>query len=444
LRLGRKRYRKQRWVWLQCLHRPLRIVAGLTVPEHPADAFARFLRPPAWRDAAWSMPATPSLSRACAGTGSVTLVRAWLACALLLVIAFGSWRLLTLEAGGASSRSPAAMAAQHAQRQRIVVQSASLIVAVLLAAGIGFAAQRRRAPAGGAPTPAPDEPPMRTSTPGDGAQQIAGLLVAAGPRMRQPLQALSLYAGSLHQDTAAPVQRQALRGMQASVSELAGVIDEVDQLLQWLQRDQPPAPETVPVMGLFEAMQVELAPLALERDVALHWHGAACALASDADLAQRLLRALVGNAVRSARGRVLVSARPGPSRVRVQVRDDGPRLASVAPMSLAELLQDSQDAHRRAAGLGVAAGVAGLLGLDLTVRSPPAGGNVMEAAFARHPTPAGAAVPDNAALLSLALLQSEARHGQRARASLPGVAPVDPVAGAPVQTPPQHRDGHAR
>jgi hypothetical protein len=53
-------------------------------------------------------------------------------------------------------------------------------------------------------------------------------------------------------------------------------------------------------------------------------------------------------------------------------------------------------------------------------------------------------VPDNAALLSLALLQSEARHGQRARASLPGVAPVDPIAGAPVQTPPQHRDGHAR
>jgi signal transduction histidine kinase len=407
-----------------------------------SDAFALLQRAPARRDVARSMPATRSLTHLWPTTGLSTLARAWLACALLLVIAFGAWRLMTLEAPAVGSRSsPVAREAHHAQRQRIVVESASLIAAVLLAAGIGIAGQRRRSSVDRAPTQ-PDEPPMRNTAPGDGAQQIAGLLVAAGPRLRQPLQALSLYAGSLHQDTAAPVQRQALRGMQASVSELAGVIDEVDQLLQWLQRDQPLAPATLPVAALFATLQRELAPLALERDVALHWHSASCALASDADLAKRLLRALVGNALRSARGRVLVAARPGQARVRVQVRDDGPRFAPAVPVSLAELLQDSQDANRRAAGLGVAAGVAGLLGLELTVRSPPGGGNVMEAAFAWASLPAAPHVPDNAALLSLALLQSEARHGQRVRASQPG-APVGEIAKAPAQMPPP-RDGHAR
>lgn len=345
----------------------------------------------------------------------------WLAAALLLVVALLSvLRLWALESAWHQDAAHAAAGLHQAQRQRIVLEGLLMLGACLLLAGSGELLLGRRAGAGAGPVgPSPDPLPERSTQPGDGAQQIAGLLAAAGPRMRQPLQALSLFTGSLTQD-ARPAQRQALQGMQASVRELASVIDEIDQLLHWLHRDLPLDAVALPVEALLDALRPDMAQLAEEHAVQVHWHGSGLALASDPELAARLLRALVGNAVRSARQRVLVAARPGARQVRLQVRDDGPAFALAQAVPLAQLLQESQDVHRRAAGLGVAAGVAGVLGMELTVRSPPTGGNVLEAGFPRVPD---RVTPDNAALLSLALLQAEAREGRRPRSQL-GDAPA--------------------
>lgn len=321
--------------------------------------------------------------------------------------------VLLWPAGQALASAPAGMEAPARLWLALLLAGVLLLVAVLLALGWS---QRRGGP-GAYGGDGPQAPPRlaQAARPED-PPELAGLLVAAAPRMRQPLQALSLYAGTLGQD-ARPAQRTALQGMEASVRELAGVIDEIDQLLQWLAQAPEVDQGVVPLQGVFAAVSTDLQALAEERGVRVRWSLAGQGQRLVPRASQRLVRALAANAIRSATTRVLVSGRAtGAGGVRLRVRDDGPAFAPATPIPLARLLQASPGIERRAPGLGVAAGVAGLMGVRVQACSAHAGANLLDAVL---PCAHRAAAPlADASVLSLALLEAEARDGRPNRSRL--------------------------
>lgn len=122
-------------------------------------------------------------------------------------------------------------------RTRIWLQAATAIVCLLLL----FTAYdvSRRAQQSSGPGPAPADSPSSPRPPLQAEPPLPDdMLAIAGNRMRQPLHAMSLFAGSLNRD-ALPAQRQALLGLENSMRELADVIDDVERISQLLRSDTP-------------------------------------------------------------------------------------------------------------------------------------------------------------------------------------------------------------
>lgn len=330
---------------------------------------------------------------------------------------------------------PASSAASSAQAQRrIWLQGALAALALLLLCGVYDASRQPRRGAHG-PSGAPSDDARAAPLPqaAAGSRRETDMLALAGSRMRQPLHAMSLFAGSLNRD-ALPAQRKALQGLEASVREMAGVIEEVEEISRLLRREVPVSVADLPVAGLFDALKPEVERRAQARGVDVHWHPGSLHLYSDPALAGRLLRVLVDQAVDRARRRVLIAARPATERVRVQVRDDGAAVgASAAAIPLEELLRRANDTDDRGdAGLELTlgAGIAELLALKVDLHTAPERGNTLAIDFPRASPAHATTQPDDATLLSLALLDSEARQGRLTPSRLSPAAPTSQGGGA--------------
>ncbi|NZA28584.1 HAMP domain-containing histidine kinase [Luteimonas sp. SJ-92] len=311
--------------------------------------------------------------------------------------------------------------ARAREHRRIWVQGVIAALALLLLCGLYDASRRPRGGRSGpSGTPPGDTDAASLPQAGAGSPRQSDMLMLAGSRMRQPLHALSLFAGSLDRD-ALPAQRQALRGLEASVREIAGVIDEVEQISRLLRHEAPIARAALPVGEAFDRLRPLAVRVARDHGIDVHWRAGRLQVHSDPALACMLLRALVGHAVRHARHRVLVAARPASGRVHVQVRDDGVALELAGVASpLEALLQRAQEGDDRDAGLelAVGAGIVDVLGLEIRARSAREYGNTVTVDFPRAGATA-ATRPDDATALSLALLESEARQGRRTQSRLP-------------------------
>ncbi|MEZ0469748.1 sensor histidine kinase [Luteimonas salinilitoris] len=329
-----------------------------------------------------------------------------------------------LPAAQARARTPLPAtdtAATAQQRRDFWLQSMLAALALLLLCGLYDASRRPRGGRSG-PSGAPPGDTLAAPLPQAiaGAPRQSDVLVLAGSRMRQPLHALSLFAGSLDRD-ALPAQRRALQGLEASVREIADVIDEVEQISRLLRHEVPVTPAVLPVGEVFDRLRPAVARTARDHGVDVRWHASGLQVHGDPALVRTLLHALVGHAVRNARHRVLVAARPAAGRVRMQVRDDGDALGLVGAASpLEALLQRAQNGDDRDAGLELAigAGIVDLLGLEIRARSAQGHGNTVTVDFPRACGTA-ATRPDDATVLSLALLESEARQGRRTQSRLP-------------------------
>lgn len=311
----------------------------------------------------------------------------------------------------------------------------ALLAALLLLALLAGLAWRRthRPPAHGdlpSAPPAAPQSPRQLDLPGE-ADELADLLTAAAPRLRQPLQALSFYAGSLS-ESAQPAQRSALHGMETSVRELAEVVNEIDHLLQWLAQPSGTDTGTAPLSGVLAAIRPELDALAVQYGVRLRWRRGEGGDHLVPQASTHLLRALVANAVRSAATRVLVTHRTSSENPGIRVHDDGPRFSGTTPIPLAQLLQQTWPSGQRTPGLSVAAVVAARTGARVQARSGSAG-NLLEAMLPGAPTPAP--LPQDT-VLSLALLESEARNGRRTGSRLEDASPAQVIAPANASPPP--------
>jgi len=214
-------------------------------------------------------------------------------------------------------------------------------------------------------------------------------LAAASHDLRQPAHALSLYAVALEQETSRDALHTLARRVRATVNSLSGMFDglielarldagavevraapvAVDELLLRLRAEYA---DRLPAGGTRLALRTAARPL---------W------LHTDGVLMERVLRNLIGNAVKyAAEGNILIAVRMLPDGgVGIEVRDAGRGIAEADQRRVFdEFFQAATDVgHRDGLGLGLAIvqRFTRLLGMSITLRSAPGRGSTFRLAI---------------------------------------------------------------
>jgi signal transduction histidine kinase/CheY-like chemotaxis protein len=149
-------------------------------------------------------------------------------------------------------------------------------------------------------------------------------LAAASHDLRQPIHALGLFFAELS-DRVYNTETATLIGQ---VGDSIGVINSMlNALLDVSKLDAgvvKPTFEAVDLYELFSRLQAEFLPLAFENHNQLKIRPTAARVKSDSAMLERILRNLIGNALRyTLNGRVLVATRKRGKRLIIQVYDTG-------------------------------------------------------------------------------------------------------------------------
>jgi Na+/proline symporter/signal transduction histidine kinase len=149
-------------------------------------------------------------------------------------------------------------------------------------------------------------------------------LAAASHDILQPLNAARLYVTSLVERQGAGDDAQLVSNVDASleaVEEILGALLDISRLDSGALR---PEISSFRLDELMRQLEVEFAPLAREKGLALTFVASTRSVRSDRRLLRRLLQNLVSNAIKyTPQGRVLIGARLKDGRVRVDVHDTG-------------------------------------------------------------------------------------------------------------------------
>ncbi|RBP13742.1 Na+/proline symporter [Roseiarcus fermentans] len=208
-------------------------------------------------------------------------------------------------------------------------------------------------------------------------------LAAASHDILQPLNAARLYASSLVEgaarggDDRADLARKVDMSLEA-VEEILGALLDISRLDAGATR---PELSDTPVADLMRMLEVEFAPLALSKGLALRMVPTRLAVRTDRRLMRRLLQNLVSNAVKyTVRGKVLVGCRRVPGALRIEVWDTGLGIPADRQRVVFEEFQRLDQGARIARGLGLGLSIVERLGrvLDHPVglASRPGAGSV--------------------------------------------------------------------
>ncbi len=243
-------------------------------------------------------------------------------------------------------------------------------------------------------------------------------LAAAGHDILQPLNAARLYASSLTESAAdaGPDERVALaRNVDASleaVEEILGALLDISRLDAGATR-----PEIVDfrVNDIFRQLEIEFAPTARAKGLALRFVASSLSVRSDRRLMRRLLQNLVSNAVKyTLKGRVLVGCRRVEGAVRIEVWDTGLGIPADKQRLIFGEFQRLEQGARAARGLGLGLSIVERLGRVLghvvTLRSKLGAGSAFVVV-----APLGASSPALAADIGApeAAMAGEALSGLR-------------------------------
>jgi signal transduction histidine kinase/CheY-like chemotaxis protein len=226
-------------------------------------------------------------------------------------------------------------------------------------------------------------------------------LAAASHDLRQPVHALSLFVGAL-QGANLPSDAQRL------LDHIDGAVASVDGLFAALLDISRLDAGAVPVRPGVFAVQPMLARIcrdnameAQAKGVALRLHPCGAHVATDPLLLERIVRNLVGNAVRyTDRGRVVVGCRRAGGMLCVQVWDTGRGIpADEQGRIFEEFHQLHEPGADRGPGLGLGLAIVrrltDLLALKLSLRSAPGRGSSFSVTVPLAAMPAAAdPVPD--------------------------------------------------
>jgi CheY-like chemotaxis protein/nitrogen-specific signal transduction histidine kinase len=206
-------------------------------------------------------------------------------------------------------------------------------------------------------------------------------LAAASHDLRQPLYALSLFSASLDELRLDADGRAVVSNIQDSIGAMEQLFNGLLDLSRLDAGVVRPELGPVSIDALFDRLSHYFLPIAMERGLELRLRSDGEWVTSDAALLEQVLCNLVANALRyTARGGVLVAARPRAEGVRLEVWDTG---MGIAPADLTRIFEEfvqlgnAERDRRRGLGLGlsIARRSGALIGAAIDVASRPGRGS---------------------------------------------------------------------
>jgi Na+/proline symporter/signal transduction histidine kinase/CheY-like chemotaxis protein len=179
-------------------------------------------------------------------------------------------------------------------------------------------------------------------------------LAAASHDILQPLNAARLYATSLIERNGGGEDSGLIANLDASlesVEEILGALLDISRLDAGAMKPEIAA---FRIDELFRQLEVEFAPLAREKGLAVGFVPCSLAVRSDRRLLRRLLQNLISNAVKyTPQGSVLVGCRRRGTRLRIDVYDTGIGIPASKTKAIFREFHRLQQGARIARGLGL-------------------------------------------------------------------------------------------
>jgi signal transduction histidine kinase/CheY-like chemotaxis protein len=204
-------------------------------------------------------------------------------------------------------------------------------------------------------------------------------LAAASHDLRQPMQALSMYASVLEDRVAGSDAERVVRGIQLSVRTLEQLFDGLLDIARIDSGVIRPNVVAFPLLPLIENVVEAERSIAAHKGLEIRVVASSSSVRSDPVLLERILKNLVTNAVRyTERGRIVVGCRRAGRRVRLQVADSGVGIPAHEQERIFEEYYQLEGASTQGLGLGlsIVKSLADLLGHSVKVRSAPGRGSV--------------------------------------------------------------------
>lgn len=211
-------------------------------------------------------------------------------------------------------------------------------------------------------------------------------LAAASHDLRQPIQAIKLFANALESSELAHEQRRIANNLSLSIHGLDLLLEALLDVSRLDSGTVSAQQEAINPVRIFQALALEFTPIAQEKDLRLKlFHPAGTlTLNTDPTLLLRLLRNLLDNAIKyTAKGGVLIALRRINDHARFQVWDTG---SGIADNHLADIFEEyfqignpeRDNLKGLGLGLSIVRRLATLLGTSVSVRSRLGRGSVFE------------------------------------------------------------------
>jgi signal transduction histidine kinase len=205
-------------------------------------------------------------------------------------------------------------------------------------------------------------------------------LAAASHDLRQPMQALSMYASILEERGSDGGGQRVVHGIQLSVKTLEQLFDSVLDISKIESGVIKPAVRAFALAPLLERVVEAERPMAALRNLDLRVVQTRVSVRSDPVLLERMLKNLVTNAIRyTERGGIVVGCRRAPGeRVRLEVVDTGIGIPTNEQERIFDEYYQLGGASAQGLGLGlpIVRSLGALLGHAVTVRSALGRGSV--------------------------------------------------------------------
>jgi len=198
---------------------------------------------------------------------------------------------------------------------------------------------------------------------------------AASHDLRQPLHAMGLFAAALQEKVKDPEVRDVVSSINASVSALEGLFNELLDIAKIDSGVIKPKLTHFALENVFGRLRDEFSAEAAAKGLRLSVDGGTRIVTSDAVLLERILRNLLSNAIRyTSAGEVALSATPAGDKVHIEVRDTG---VGVRPEDreriFEEFFQLGNPGRTSKKGLGLGLSIVrrlcGLLGYEIRLAS---------------------------------------------------------------------------
>lgn len=224
-------------------------------------------------------------------------------------------------------------------------------------------------------------------------------LAAASHDLRQPLQALGLFANALRRHAREEAAETLVDRIERAIESLENVLDALLDISRLDAGVVEPRPVAFPVAEMFARLEETFADGARSHGLTLRFMATTAWAYSDPLLLERIAANLIGNALRyTTDGGVLVGCRrQGDDELRFEVWDTGRGIAAEdLDQIFGEFVQVGAPQAGRDKGLGLGLSIvdrlARLLGHRLSVRSRPGHGSVFGVSLPRGRADVGAPV----------------------------------------------------